>query len=768
MCDCSKNESTEAGTGTSMPVVSAGPTMNPMVPLSRPLRMDADESDDQPPATPVPLPLPPGPFTPLTLCRLDFREGCYQIHFRPTASLVTFEGTLRVDRTTPDGGVDHVIVSGDLYSKLPVIGPVTPLAPLQPVSDDDAPSTARATTVACALSAADQPPLVPTPFLRPSIPIFPRSRYHSYLKVTSVSAPIAVPAPKKCQLAIVAEQFTYTQPPAGQFKGTFPATPSRTVTLRLVKVTPPFPFSLTGGPYYEGRLFEGAVDKGAVTLAWVSKFFRRATLEIDTLTGAIRPAPVPDGAGGTEFFDTVYARIGWQLRIVQDQLNVPVPAGVVATNCWSSADLHGLMTSVRNVATNLDREWRVHMVVVPAKLGCGRGVMYDQIGVPREGCASFCDDGYPTSNSSNFGAAANKKQRDVPRAFLRSATHELTHTLNQIHQEQETTADNSIMTTTPSVADVLGGPASGEPGVFPDQIKLQINTTVRHHLNHMPDPVIRPGGWPFASWFPTGAPQAVDRHDFAPSELALTVTAPVARVALGQPLDLTWTLTNTSAITLRVPNDVSTEALFASITVTDGEGRERPVRPFAIVCDGATLSALEPGDSVTASTKVFWSTAGFAFGRPGRYRVDVAVSWSASGVAVGVQNGVDVYVDYPTSDADNHAANLVMHPEVGQWVALGGDAYHLAEAGRRLLALSDTAAPIAGSARAVRDAGAAPRVLDGFANLLPARSRIQKLYPDAAASRPAHAGGRRPAKATARAGASTRRAATRDRGRGRK
>ena len=57
--------------------------------------------------------------------------------------------------------------------------------------------------------------------------------------------------------------------------------------------------------------------------------------------------------------------------------------------------------------------------------------------------------------------------------------------------------------------------------MFPDQIKLAINTTVRHHLNHMPDPVIRPGGWPFASWFPTGAPQAADRHDFAPSELSL-------------------------------------------------------------------------------------------------------------------------------------------------------------------------------------------------------------------------------------------------------
>ena len=93
----------------------------------------------------------------------------------------------------------------------------------------------------------------------------------------------------KCELTIVAEQFNYTQPPAGQFKGTFPTSPSRTVTLKLSKVAAPFPFSLTGGPFYEGRLFEGGVDKGSVTLAWVSKFFRRATLEIDTLVGS-RPA----------------------------------------------------------------------------------------------------------------------------------------------------------------------------------------------------------------------------------------------------------------------------------------------------------------------------------------------------------------------------------------------------------------------------------------------------------------------------------------------
>src|SRR5258706_12065736 len=60
-----------------------------------------------------------------------------------------------------------------------------------------------------------------------------------------------------------------------------------------------------------------------------------------------------------------------------------------------------------------------------------------------------------SSDVCSSDLAANKKQREVPRAFLRSAAHELTHGFNQIHQENEGGADNSIMTTTPSVADFL-------------------------------------------------------------------------------------------------------------------------------------------------------------------------------------------------------------------------------------------------------------------------------------------------------------------------
>src|SRR5262249_9302412 len=153
-CNCSDHESSEGG--ARMPVTIAGPAMRPVVPLSRMVRIEEEGAEDQPTSSAV---LPPGvgPFPPLIRCKLDFREGCYRIKFKPTASPESFEGTLRVDRSAPDGGADHLIVSGDLYSHLPVIGPVGPIAPLPPPAPADAdeggePVESASMSVAAALS----------------------------------------------------------------------------------------------------------------------------------------------------------------------------------------------------------------------------------------------------------------------------------------------------------------------------------------------------------------------------------------------------------------------------------------------------------------------------------------------------------------------------------------------------------------------------------------------------------------------------------------
>jgi hypothetical protein len=454
-------------------------------------------------------------------------------------------------------------------------------------------------------------------------------------------------------------------------------------------------------------------------MGWVSSFFRKATVEIDTLKGAVAPQAVPPISGpGSEDFRSVFKTAGWDLKVVYDQKDIPVPAGVVATNCWSSPDLHALMVSVRNPTTNLDKEWHFHLIVVPAKMGCSRGIMYDQIGVPREGSASFSDDGYPSSDSAFFGTAQNKKQRDTPRAFLRSASHELGHGFNQIHQEQEGGADNSIMTTTPSVADVLGTATTGDPGVFPTNINLGFNEHVRHHLIHFPDPTVRPGGMTFGSGHSSTVPSAdKDRHYFESEEMELTVTPDHDHIHLGEPLMLTWTLTNNSSAPIPAPNDIRIEALYSYITVTNPNGDVRPMPTFTIECESSKVANLGPGKSLTAQTRVFWSSRGFAFERSGRHVIEVHVMWAITGVPFGVKGRTDVWVNYPQSDADNTTASTLLHPEVGVYVALGGGE-HLTEAVSRLNKVSSGAAT--GDARGK---GPAPAALRGFAGILPTNGR---------------------------------------------
>jgi hypothetical protein len=200
----------------------------------------------------------------------------------------------------------------------------------------------------------------------------------------------------------------------------------------------------------------------------------------------------------------------------------------------------------------------------------------------------------------------------------------------------------------------------------------------------------------------------MDRHEFDPSELELRVTGPEDPVVLGQLLEVSWTMTNRSGDILVVPGDVSLESQFAMMTVTDPLGRVHRFNPIRFICDTAKLAELRPGDSVSSSHRVFWSTSGFAFPQPGTYRVTVAVTWSANGIGVAVTGDLEQFIDFPTTSADNEAARLVLNDQVGMYAALGGGAQHLTEAVSRLQQLSERAG-----------GDAEPRLLAGFRELLP-------------------------------------------------
>lgn len=614
-------------------------------------------SDLGSPPSPMPGTISPpvGPFPPFHLCHLNLPQGCYQLNITSSPKVTPHQwygstyrlGTLRVEQN----GADYAI-SGDTYryswfdvllgGGIPTFGPTT-------------------------------------------IPIYPRSRYKSYLKITAVNIPTF--SLGTCRIHLTVEEYEYTQPAAGSFDGTFPATASRVMEIYLTPVSAPPGFV---GPYFVGQVYIGGVLQTnlSVTLAWVSEKFRKATIEVHTMTGAVPPAPVPV-AGGNEYFNTIYAKASWELTVLTDPNPVPVPnttPQTVPTACWSNSALHAVMTSLSDFsAVNLDTSWYMHVLIVQAQLGCGRGVMFDTINVPREGVASFCDDGYPTSDSPWFGSAANQEQRNVPRAFLRSATHEITHGFNQIHQEQEGGGNNSIMTTTPTVANTIHSAG----GTFPADINLDFNSHVRHHLRHLPDPVVRPGSMTFTAGH-NGIPvpsedEAEDTGEIVqyPS-LDLSLKAIKSRVKLGEPLHLSWTMTNSGGKAITAPNLVGLEHDFARLSVVKPDGSTMDVAPFVIVCDASQLSDFNPGETRTAEHHLFWSTSGFAFQSPGTHRVELTVTWVTGGIRVGVAASLEVLVDYPVTEHDNDVIALMMNSDVGKFIALGGHAYHLKEAVSRL------------------------------------------------------------------------------------
>jgi hypothetical protein len=584
-----------------------------------------------------------GPVLASKSCSTTLKQGCYRLSLRPQGP-TRYRGTLRIEQAAAG-----LRFSGDLYRYQETddlfTDPLQVLRELRAADEDDDDDD--------------------------EIPIYRRRDYYSYLRGTGAQLVSVVPQGSRCTFTLQFEEFVYNHPATG-FSGTFNPAATRTIRFELRHTSTPH--------RYRGTAYTGTTKIGAVSLRWVAPFYRRADLRTYTLQGAATP---PANVGGATFA-TILADAGWKVHVT-DRGTINLPAALAGTNinaCWSSANLHTLMASVPGYnPANLDSVWRVHLIAVPAQLvafpnNCGRGVMFDSsIGadpnaVPREGSATFSDDGYPAGEvpdgmgGSHYDTAADQQQRNVPRAFLRSATHEVGHAFNQIHQNFEGGIDNSIMTPTPGVASVLG-----TAGTFPDQINLAFNERVKKHLRHYPDPAVRPGAMDFfGSAIAAPEPADVAWLDM----LDLTVTPSSDRAALGEPISLDWTLTNRGQAAVMAPAEVDVESLVARVAVTDPTGRITFMRPAEIdSCPRLSIVPLEPGASVSGSTTLFWGRDGFAFEMPGRHVIEVIVLWELAGVPVAVSGERNLFVSYPTSNRENEVAALLLDPEVGRAVAVG-------------------------------------------------------------------------------------------------
>ena len=478
------------------------------------------------------------------------------------------------------------------------------------------------------------------------IPIFKRRDYRLYLRVTA--------------LRRTPQGFSMTFEPWRFGPPTRPWRKELTRQVFFSSVSPPSGYP-NGAVFFRGRVFRRGREHGRMTLGWVSPKFRKATVEIDTV--AASEVPRDNGAGID--WNTIFSRVGWELRLDVSDRNLAEPSGA----SWSNAELHAEMLARRD-RIDLDREWRYHLICVKRLDATERGIMYDAFGgdsnnIPREGAAISSHWNIP--NSALWGQVKGMRFGEATAAYFRTAVHEVTHAMHIYHPIS--LAVNHIMQGTNVIA---GNATPTHP--FPTNIDWNHSSGDQRRLRHLPDPWVRPGGIPWGSPY-SEVPISPADGTVTPDELDLEVRVLHDILPLGAPARIELCLKNMGNDVVQIPTNLGLKGGTLSGSVTGPCGTQRDFRSLIMCMDAnQEYQDLPAGHAAQWSETLLRGSQGALFGIPGLHHIRVNVDWVGNGLPCRLASETTVLVTPSVNDAHSLAAKKILEePDTLLSLAISGD-----------------------------------------------------------------------------------------------
>ncbi|HSN60095.1 MAG TPA: hypothetical protein VLR49_04120, partial [Ferruginibacter sp.] len=414
-----------------------------------------------------------------------------------------------------------------------------------------------------------------------------------------------------------------------------------------------------------------------------SRAFRTVRLEQDRTSGVIpfgtyNTGTLPSGGPARALsINTSFREAG--VDMINAGIGNVIPMGLAGADAkWTNAEMHNAMVNHFSLYQNTPG-WDVWLLHAYEHInGPGLyGIMFDQSGLQRQGCAVFY---------RGIGGSSADRQR----LQLYTCVHELGHCFNLLHSWQKSLA-------TPPKPNIPGSLSwmnypwgfPGGPVSFWNQFPFQFDPVELSHMRHGFRNNVVMGGNPFtvgSSLHDIGGLFEDNIENTSNLELELETKK---TYLLGEPVVLETKLKTTTTKNNRVINNLHVNYGFVTIGIKKPSGEMLVYEPLAEMCiepEHTVLNSNNPG--VYESSYIGFGKDGFIFDQVGTYQIR-AVFYHEDGSRI-VSETLKLRVKYPSGQQDDEIADLLMTDEVGYLFAfLGSDGDYLRKGNDALNLIAD-------------------------------------------------------------------------------